>query len=1246
MALVYLCYAAHEEDQPFIDKLRKELEQEHTVFPAPYDYTRLEHGFRPIEEERPTHILFVMSNEAYATAGCCSNLQYAINSNIPLIPVKWREIDVENRVATLYRQSADQALDWETYKQQVLSIHQRAGKINWVSFNSYFTSRTDADFQKDYRGVLEALVYDVKLFHAFISYSRKNARSVWAFQRQLEAKRQEVWIDTLDIRRGAQWLTAIQEAIEASDNCLIFVSNNWLGSDNCDDEIKHALAMHKRIIPVFLPEMDRDGNFALPHPDLAFQIYRERSEQGGWQNFQTYTPETVKQHFEGRLKTLEQYNPIILDENAFTLIEEGPVIHEAALSETVSTIVDRIQQDAAYVRDHTSYLLRALRHEKLRKSERGGDPLPFRELLHAAQWLWAGRKRVPPPTPQQKNYFRQSVQLYGIRLGIGFIAVMMILLVILNEQANTAQARADLAEQEVIAQQVLNEEINTRLQTLAQSSQQQFVDVDSRPRRPLLSGDSLWISHRGSGTLWRMSAEGKRTGEPISVGSDPDEPVTDGEFIWILSRGDRQVTRIDPAGVQPELKITVNAPDGLYPTETHLWIPSFVRTTLTQIDRKTGETAAVPLGFDERQIVVGGGYLWTWYGNTLRQIDATTRSEKTFAQRGEIRSAAFVDDTLWLAVETRLVKFNPAAPDQTSEVDLGFPFEMPLIAGNSLWVKTMGGIDEYDSASLTLRHQYPVNAANSLFSTPERLWVFTADNHAVSFDTTTGTQLHAVELTGAASIDRPVFDGTYLWVTPIGQGTAYVFDRDGRIYRQFSLCQDVIAPVFDGANMWFTCQGLNQLIGLPVYMRYFGIRNVRIDEDRHSPVVIGDQIWITQEQTGRIIVYSIPAQRETVVLTTENKLIPLTWDDPYLWTAVEPTGEVIRIEPGRFNSTSTSDFIKIEPTYRSIDRIEILSGKIWAVHNDPSPGPRVSLIDRDTVKVTAQPEIAFAVSGLTDFDDTIWTSAMTMQEGVIYKLSPEDGAMLETIDIPETKYGAWGGFPLNNRLWFSVVVPRVTEIVTYSVGMLDPEADHANTFFVQEFDPEKGEWGRKWWLPAPTTGPLWDGRRLWYNLLSTAPAFTTNEVGSEAAQIAIDLDTGEIVGPWFQCEYTDTVHNTPRFGSPSSMYLIGDLIWSGCLDRGGDVGVYSRISYERLHLHRGVGLRPNPPASDGEYVWMTFRDTGNAAVFDAKTGDLLRVFTVGDAPVAPVIAGDYVWIYRSGDDILQRLMLHPPKVRQ
>ncbi|HET9587608.1 MAG TPA: SUMF1/EgtB/PvdO family nonheme iron enzyme, partial [Anaerolineales bacterium] len=86
----------------------------------------------------------------------------------------------------------------------------------------------------------------------FICYSRDNSDFVVRLARDLKAAGFDVWLDQLDIPKGARWDDAIEEAVERSSTFMIVLSPESIESQSVKDELSYAIDSGKHILPVVI----------------------------------------------------------------------------------------------------------------------------------------------------------------------------------------------------------------------------------------------------------------------------------------------------------------------------------------------------------------------------------------------------------------------------------------------------------------------------------------------------------------------------------------------------------------------------------------------------------------------------------------------------------------------------------------------------------------------------------------------------------------------------------------------------------------------------------------------------------------------------------------------------------------------------------------------------------------------------------------------------------------------------------
>jgi hypothetical protein len=96
---------------------------------------------------------------------------------------------------------------------------------------------------------------DKKQF-TFISYSRVDQAFALKLARELKSSGFNVWLDQLDIPKGARWDDEVERALRNCDSFLIILTPASSSSQNVKDEIGYAVDSGKRVLPILLEKCD------------------------------------------------------------------------------------------------------------------------------------------------------------------------------------------------------------------------------------------------------------------------------------------------------------------------------------------------------------------------------------------------------------------------------------------------------------------------------------------------------------------------------------------------------------------------------------------------------------------------------------------------------------------------------------------------------------------------------------------------------------------------------------------------------------------------------------------------------------------------------------------------------------------------------------------------------------------------------------------------------------------------------
>ena len=183
----------------------------------------------------------------------------------------------------------------------------------------------------------------------FISYSRKDIEFAQRIHQELEARNHEPWVDWQDIPPTAEWLDEVYAGIQAADTFLFIISPDSVVSEICTLEVEHAIQHNKRLVPVVLHDVADD------------QVH----------------------------SAMSAHNWVFLRE-------------EDDFGVNFELLIDALDTDLGYVREHTRLLTRAIEWDQ--KYQKNSGELRDQELLVAEAWLAVSGLKEPPATDLQRDY--------------------------------------------------------------------------------------------------------------------------------------------------------------------------------------------------------------------------------------------------------------------------------------------------------------------------------------------------------------------------------------------------------------------------------------------------------------------------------------------------------------------------------------------------------------------------------------------------------------------------------------------------------------------------------------------------------------------------------------------------------------------------------------------------------------------------------------------------------------------------
>ncbi|MBT9311992.1 TIR domain-containing protein [Leptothoe kymatousa] len=152
------------------------------------------------------------------------------------------------------------ALAWERHQNQssyLLMGEDRLRSQNWLltEFSAEQPPCIPSLLQATF--IAESVkMADGGMTQVFLSYAEEDFATREIVRYRLLQAGVTVWTNTVDIRMGEDFESAIQRGIEEADNVVYLISQASLASDYCQMEIDQALDLNKRIIPMLVEAID------------------------------------------------------------------------------------------------------------------------------------------------------------------------------------------------------------------------------------------------------------------------------------------------------------------------------------------------------------------------------------------------------------------------------------------------------------------------------------------------------------------------------------------------------------------------------------------------------------------------------------------------------------------------------------------------------------------------------------------------------------------------------------------------------------------------------------------------------------------------------------------------------------------------------------------------------------------------------------------------------------------------------
>ncbi|MEM1309913.1 MAG: TIR domain-containing protein [Cyanobacteria bacterium P01_H01_bin.153] len=273
-----------------------------------------------------------------------------------------------------HTQLLTQALDW--------ARHHRQTRYLLVG-----TERQEAETWLQSRLTDEALPYPSPVHCEFITESIKNANNLmtqvflchsYNDQDSAEQIRQSllrrgitVWNYRTDIQTSQDYTNAIAQGIEEADNIIFMLSPHSANSSYCQHELKQALSLHKRVIPVLAAPVE---------------------------------PEQVP----ASLRSLQYIDLTDNAEGIDDTSDDAERLKRLNYQSDESELLKLLDGDAAYHAEHKTWLTQALKWE--RQQHEPAMLLRGYNLHQAENWLKVARNHSYPPTELQAEFIAASLR--------------------------------------------------------------------------------------------------------------------------------------------------------------------------------------------------------------------------------------------------------------------------------------------------------------------------------------------------------------------------------------------------------------------------------------------------------------------------------------------------------------------------------------------------------------------------------------------------------------------------------------------------------------------------------------------------------------------------------------------------------------------------------------------------------------------------------------------------------------------
>jgi DNA-binding beta-propeller fold protein YncE/predicted Ser/Thr protein kinase len=222
------------------------------------------------------------------------------------------------------------------------------------------------------------------------------------------------------------------------------------------------------------------------------------------------------------------------------------------------------------------------------------------------------------------------------------------------------------------------------------------IPVGDRPAGVTVTGGEVWVANAGSGTLTRVSADGKPL-ETIEAGAEPRGLAASAGTVWVANAGNAELGRIDAANgnVQPGLAVE-DTPHSVAAGATRVFVTNEGAGTVSEFYVPSGEPRRDPFpsGTGPRGIAIADEAIWVANSGdgTVTRI-AHGRITHTIEVGAGPAGVAAGAGAIWVANEGdgTVSRIDVSSPDAEPEtVEVGDAPTGIAYGEGSVWVANSG----------------------------------------------------------------------------------------------------------------------------------------------------------------------------------------------------------------------------------------------------------------------------------------------------------------------------------------------------------------------------------------------------------------------------------------------------------------------------------------------------------------------------------------------------------------------------